>query len=80
MSLVKGGEIPKPNTKHANLSKIIVDGQVKHNSIRREIRTKVECLAAEIVNEYIQRKPYRGSLSEFNKFPSNELARAFKIN
>lgn len=78
MSLLKGGEIPKPNTKHANLSKIITDNQVRQKKIRECIRTKAESLAVEIVNEYIQRKPYRASHGDLTKFPSNELTRALK--
>lgn len=73
MSLVKGGEIPKPKTKHANLSKLIMDKQEQQKQLRQQVKSKVENLAAEIVHEYIQRKPFRANKGDFAQFPSNEL-------
>uniref|UniRef100_A0A336KRA6 Dynactin subunit 1 n=1 Tax=Culicoides sonorensis TaxID=179676 RepID=A0A336KRA6_CULSO len=76
MSLVKGGEIPKSKTKHANLSKLITDKQEQQKHLREEVKSKAETLAAEIVHEYIQRKPFRSNKGDFAQFPSNELTKA----
>lgn len=76
MSLLKGGEIPKSNTQHANLSKLIETKQHQQKKIRNQIKNKVDSLAAEVVYEYIQRKPYRASKGDFTEFPSRELVRA----
>lgn len=75
MSLVKGGEIPKSKTKHANLSKLITDKQEQQKLLRKEVKSKAENLAAEIVHEYIQRKPFRANKGDFAQFPSNELSK-----
>lgn len=79
MSLVKGGEIPKAKTKHANLSKLIMDKQEHQKQLRQEVKSKVETLAAEIVNEYIQRKPFRANKGDFAQFPSKELSKVRNI-
>lgn len=78
MSLLRAGEIPKSNTQHANLSKLITNQQYQQKKIRDQIKNKVENLAAEVVHEYIQRKPYRSSKGDFAQFPSNELSRAMR--
>lgn len=74
MSLVKGSEVPASNTKHGNLSKMIQDHKNRQQKIRNEIHTKAEMLASEVVQEYLERKPYRSTLG-FSKFPSPDLVR-----
>lgn len=75
MSILKGGEIPKPKTAHGNLSKLIVDKHEQQKQLKEQIKLKAEGLAAEIVHEYILRKPYRASKGDFTQFPSTELSR-----
>lgn len=74
MSLAKGSGIPTSNTKNGNFSKLIQDHRNKQNQIRNEIKAKAENLACEIVNEYLERKPFRSTNSDLTKFPSNELS------
>lgn len=74
MSLVKGSEVPASNTQHGNLSKLIQDQKNQQKQIRHEIEAKAEMLASEVVQEYLERKPYR-STSGFTKFPSPDLVR-----
>jgi dynactin 1 len=78
MSLVRGAELPKSNTVQANFPKLINDHQNKQKLLRSEIKMKAENLASEIIGEYLDRKPHRAVQSDFSKFPSNELSRAFK--
>lgn len=74
MSLVKGSEVPASNTQHGNLTKLIQDHKNRQKQIRHEIETKAEMLASEVVQEYLERKPYRSTLG-FTKFPSPDLVR-----
>lgn len=74
MSLVKGSEVPASNTKHGNLSKMIQDHKNRQQQIRGEIQTKAELLASEVVQEYLDRKPYRSTIG-FSKFPNPDLVR-----
>ena len=74
MSLVKGSEVPASNTQHGNLTKMIQDHKNRHTQIRQEIKTKAEMLASEVVQEYLERKPYR-STSGLTKFPNPDLVR-----
>ena len=74
MSLAKGSSVPKSNTKVGSFSKLIQDHRNKHQQIRNEIKAKAESLASEIVNEYLERKPFRSTNSDLAKFPSNELS------
>lgn len=74
MSLVKGSEVPASNTNHGNLTKLIQDHNNRQQKIRNEIKTKAELLASEVVQEYLERKPYRSTLG-FTKFPSPDLVR-----
>lgn len=74
MSLVKGSEIPTSNTKHGNLCKMIQDHKNRQQQIRHEIQTKAEMLASEVVQEYLDRKPYR-STAGFTKFATPDLVR-----
>lgn len=78
MSLAKGAEFPHANTKTANVSKLLRDHQNKQRQMREEIKTRVEHLTAEIVGEYLQRKPHRVVKGDFAKFPTVELTRALK--
>lgn len=74
MSLVKGSEVPASNTNHGNLTKLIQDHKNRQQKIRNEIQTKAELLASEVVQEYLDRKPYRSTMG-FTKFPSPDLVR-----
>lgn len=74
MSLVKGSEVPSSNTRHGNLSKMIQDHKNRQHQIRNEIKTKAEMIASEVVQEYLDRKPYRSTIG-FSKFPSPDLVR-----
>lgn len=74
MSMVKGSEVPASNTKHGNLSKMIQDHKNRQQQIRNEIQNKAEMLASEVVQEYLERKPYRSTLG-FTKFPTPDLVR-----
>lgn len=74
MSLVKGSEVPASNTKHGCFTKLVQDHKNRHKQIRHEIQNKAEMLAGEIVQEYLDRKPYRSSAG-FAKYPSPELVR-----
>lgn len=80
MSLVKGSEVPSSNTNHANLTKLIQDHKNRQQKIRNEIHTKAELLASEVVQEYLDRKPYRGINSVYTKFPSADLVRQMNAN
>lgn len=75
MSLVKGAEFPKGNGPNCNVHKLLQDHKLKQKLARQEIKSKAENLAAEILDEYLQRKPYRAVKGDFSKFPSNELSR-----
>lgn len=74
MSLVKGSEVPASNTKHGSFTKLIQDHKNRQQQIRHDIQNKAEMLASEIVQEYLDRKPYRSSVG-FTKFPSPDLVR-----
>jgi hypothetical protein len=74
MSLVKGSEVPSSNTKHGNLSKLIQDHKNRQQQIRNDIQNKAEMLASEIVQEYLDRKPWR-STQGFTKYPTPDLVR-----
>lgn len=74
MSLVKGSEVPASNTQHGSLTKLIQDHKNRQKQIRNEIETKAEMLASEVVQEYLERKPYRSTLG-FTKFPTPDLVR-----
>lgn len=74
ISIVRGAEIPTSNVKHSNWSKLIHDQQNTQQKIRNEIKSKVETLASEIFNEYLDRKPYRSAQGDFAKFSSVELS------
>lgn len=74
MAMVKGSEMPSSNTSHGNLTKLIQDHKNRQQKIRHEIQTKAEILASEVVQEYLDRKPYR-STTGFSKFPSPDLVR-----
>ena len=78
MSLVKGAECPATKTVHGSVSKLIVDHQNEQTKIRHQIKNKAEHLAFEIMNEYLERKPYRAAKSDFAHFPSTEISKAFK--
>lgn len=75
MSLVKGAEFPTGNGPNCNIHKLLEDHKFKQKLARKEIKSKAENLAAEILDEYLQRKPYRAVKGDFSKFPSNELSR-----
>lgn len=78
MSLAKGAEFPHANTASANVPKLLRDHQNKQRQMREEIKARVEHLSAEIVTEYLQRKPHRVVKGDFAKFPTTELTRAIK--
>ena len=80
MSLAKGAEYPAIKSTHANITKQITDHQMKQKLLRLEIQGRVEALAADVVNEYLHRKPHRATKGELAKFPTNELTRALKAN
>jgi len=72
MSLAKSAEVPASNTKFGCFTKLVQDHKNKQHKIREEIKAKAEILASEVVNEYLERKPYRSSIG-FAKFPTAEL-------
>lgn len=76
MSLVKGAEFPTGNGGTiSNVHKLLQDHKSKQKLARQEIKSKAENLASEILDEYLQRKPFRAVKGDFSKFPSNELSR-----
>lgn len=80
LSLAKGAEFPHANTALANVPKLLRDHQNQQRQMREEIRARVQHLSAEIVTEYLQRKPHRVVKGDFAQFPTVELTRALKAN
>lgn len=73
MSLVKSSEIPASKTRYGNFTKIVQDHKNRQQKIRNLINAKVEHVAGEIVQEYLERKPYNAvSTTGFAKFPKVE--------
>ncbi|KAL7049117.1 hypothetical protein ACKWTF_003606 [Chironomus riparius] len=78
MSLVKGSEIPATNAKYGNFTKIVQDHKNRQQKIINQINAKVEHVAGEIVQEYLDRKPYNAVNSTgFAKFPKNDAIKEF---
>lgn len=75
MALVKGSEIPASNTKHGNFSKLVQDQKNRQQKILNQINAKVEEVTGEIVQEYLDRKPYHSTTGGFAKFPTVEAVR-----
>lgn len=80
MSLVRGAEMPATKTAHGSVSKTIIDHDNQQKRNQRQIKSKAEHLACEIMHEYLNRKPHRAARGDFAMFPSTELAAAFKVN
>lgn len=78
MSLARGSEFPTTTTAHPNMSKLLSDHQARQRLARQEIKARVEGLASNVLNEYLQRKPYRAAKGDFSQFPTVELSRALK--
>lgn len=78
MSLAKGAGFPVAQTAHPNFSKLLSDHRVKQQHVRQEIQSRVEALASTVLNEYLQRKPFRAAKADFAQFPTVELSRALK--
>jgi len=76
MSLVKGAEFPAAKTAHANIEKLLQDHENKQRIVQQDIKRRADNIAVEIMNEYLQRKPYRSVKGDFSQFPSNELTKA----
>lgn len=74
MSLVKGSEIPSSKTKYGNFSKLVDDHKNRQQKIRNQINAKVESVVGEIVQEYLDRKPYY-STSGFARFPTKDAVK-----
>lgn len=75
MSLVKGSEIPASNTKHGNFSKLVQDQKNRQQKILNQINAKVEEVTGQIIQEYLNRKPYHSTVGGFMKFPTPEAVR-----
>lgn len=75
MSLVKGAEIPQSKTVHANIPKLLRDHDNRQRKIRQDIQHKVESIASEIMEEYLDRKPHRATKGDFSHFPTIETTR-----
>lgn len=78
MSLAKGAEFPNAPSKNSNISKLLSDHQSKQKILRQEIKSRVDNLASNVLNEYFQRKPYRASKGDFSQFATPELSRALR--
>ncbi|KAG5677570.1 hypothetical protein PVAND_007319 [Polypedilum vanderplanki] len=79
MSLVKGSEIPTTKTKHGNFTKLVQDHKNRQQKIRNHINAKVEMVAGEIMQEYLDRKPFNATLSgDFKTFPKAEAIKQFQ--
>lgn len=77
MSLARGS-VPQTTTGHPNMTKLLNDHQARQRLARQEITARVESLASNVLNEYLQRKPYRAAKADFSQFPTVELSRALK--
>lgn len=75
MSLVKGSGVPATNTKHGNFSKLVQDQKNRQQKILSQINAKVEEVTGQIVQEYLERKPYHSTVGGFTKFPTPEAVR-----
>lgn len=70
MSLVKSSEIPATKTKFGNFTKIVQDHKNRQQQIRNAINAKVEHVVGDIIQEYLDRKPYNAvTTTGFAKFP-----------
>jgi predicted metalloendopeptidase len=79
MSLVKGSEIPATKTKYGNFSKLVQDHKNRQLRIRNQINAKVEMVVGEIMQEYLDRKPFNATLSgDFAKFPKADAIKQFQ--
>lgn len=78
MSLATGVAYPEAKPNISNFTKMIHDQENRHKVMRMEIKARAESLAADIVGEYLQRKPHRSAHGDFSQFPSVELARAMR--
>jgi len=79
MSLVKSSEIPTTKTKYGNFTKIVQDHKNRQQKIRNQINAKVEHVVGEIVQEYLDRKPYNAvSTTGFAKFPKGDAIKDFQ--
>ncbi|XP_070497434.1 dynactin subunit 1 isoform X4 [Chironomus tepperi] len=79
MSLVKSSEIPTTKTKYGNFTKIVQDHKNRQQKIRNQINAKVEHVVGEIVQEYLDRKPYNAvTTTGFAKFPKGDAIKEFQ--
>ena len=79
MSLVKSSEIPTTKTKYGNFTKIVQDHKNRQQKIRNQINAKVEHVVGEIVQEYLDRKPYNAvSTTGFAKFTKGDAIKEFQ--
>ena len=75
MALVKGSEIPASNTKHGNFSKLVQEQKNRQQKILNQINAKVEEVSGEIVQEYLDRKPFHSTIGGFAKFPNSQAVK-----
>lgn len=78
MSLATGVTYSDTKSNAINFTKMINDQENRHKAMRNEIKERAECLAADIVGEYLQRKPHRAAHGDFSQFPTVELAKALR--
>ncbi|XP_037922936.1 dynactin subunit 1 isoform X4 [Hermetia illucens] len=78
MSMARGSSFPTPKSPQGNTIKLIQEHQNKQRMLREEIKIKANQLAAEVLNEYLERKPHRATQGDFMKFPNVELTRALR--
>lgn len=81
MSLAKGADYSVNKTSNTSMiAKKITDHENKLKLLRNEIKRRAENAVAEVVDEYLERKPYRSVKGDFSKFPSAELIKTLKGN
>ncbi|XP_055377619.1 dynactin subunit 1 isoform X3 [Condylostylus longicornis] len=78
MSMMKMSEFPEANTSRPNVPKLIQNHRYKQKYEQEDIKAKASELAAAVMKEYLERKPYRAANGDFASFPNIELTKALK--
>lgn len=76
LSMARGSTFPSTSGKHANVRKAIQEQEVRQRVLRTEIQLKAAEAANTVLSEYLERKPYRGTKGDFQRFPTVELKKA----
>jgi hypothetical protein len=67
--------MPVTNTKHGSFSKSVQDHKNQQQKVRNQINQRIEELSGEIVQEYLDRRPYNSTVGGFAKFPTPEAVK-----